>query len=138
DPNDKIVLVSIDEKSLSYFNSNGMYWPWPREFYQIVTDYFHQSGAELIVYDILFDTPDFDRRNLSGQMSDKRFIHSLEQSNKAILAFKSTANEDPSADLSINNEPLIEANNIENEPPYREPHLLTSKPLDAFTKAATG
>ncbi len=138
DPNDKIVLVSIDEKSLSYFNSNGMYWPWPREFYQIVTDYFHQSGAELIVYDILFDTPDFDRRNLSGQMSDRRFVQSLEQSNKAILAFKSTANEDPSADISINNEPLIEANDIKNEPPYKEPHLLTSKPLDAFTKAATG
>ncbi|WP_445664549.1 CHASE2 domain-containing protein [Fodinibius sp. AD559] len=138
DSNKKIVLVSIDEKSLSYFNSNGMYWPWPREFYQIVTDYFHESGAELIVYDILFDTPDFDRRNLSGTMSDRRFLQSLKRSNNAILAFKSTENEDPAVDLSMNNEPLIEHYNIKNDPPYKEPHLLTSKPLDKFAKAATG
>src|SRR6056297_4153340 len=107
DPNNKIILVSIDEKSLSYFNRNGMYWPWPREFYQIATDYFHESGAELVVYDILFDTPDFDRRNLSGAMSDQRFLESLEKSGNGILAFKSTANEDAAIDLSINNESLI-------------------------------
>ncbi len=138
DPNEKIVLVSIDEKSLSYFNSNGMYWPWPREFYQIVTDYFHQSGAELIVYDILFDTPDFDRRNLSGTMSDQRFLQSLQQSNNAILAFKSTKYEDSTGKLSINNDSLIKHYNIKNDPPYQEPHLITSKPLDEFANAATG
>ena len=137
DPNKKIVLVSIDEKSLSYFNRNGMYWPWPREFYQIATDYFHNSGAELVVYDILFDTPDFDRRNISGQMSDQRFLKSLHNSNNAILAFKSTANEDSAVDLSVNNEPLIEDFNIKNDPPYTQPHLLTSKPLDKFAEAAT-
>ncbi len=138
DPNNKIVLVSIDEKSLSYFNSNGMYWPWPREFYQIVTDYFQESGSELIVYDILFDTPDFDRRNLSGTMSDQRFLQSLQRSGKGILAFKSTENENSAVDLSTTNEPLIKHYNIKNSPPYQEPHLLTSKPLDEFTKAATG
>lgn len=136
DPNEKIVLVSIDEKSLSYFNQNGMYWPWPREFYQIVTDYFHDSGASLVVYDILFDTPDFDRRNISGSMSDRRFLQSLQRSNNVILSFKSTANEDSAVDLSVNNEPLIEHYNIENDPPYKEPHLLTSKPLDEFAEEA--
>lgn len=138
DPNKKIVLVSIDEKSLSYFNSNGMYWPWPREFYQIVTDYFHQSGSKLIIYDILFDTPDFDRRNLSGTISDRRFLQSLKQSGNSILAFKSTENESSAIDLSVNNDPLIQHYSIKNKPPYQEPHLLTSKPLDQFTKAATG
>lgn len=139
DPNNKIVLVSIDEKSLSYFNSNGMYWPWPREFYQIITDYFHESGAGLVVYDILFDTPDFDRRNLSGVMSDRRFLQSLQESGNGILAFKSTANTDTSVDLSINDDPLIKHYNIKGDPPYQQaPHLLTSKPLDSFARAATG
>jgi CHASE2 domain-containing sensor protein len=54
-----------------------MYWPWPREFYQPVTDYLDGAGAELIVYDILFDTPDFDRGNISGSLSDRRFMKSL-------------------------------------------------------------
>ncbi len=138
DPNKKIVLVSIDEKSLSYFNSNGMYWPWPREFYQIVTDYFNQSGSELIIYDILFDTPDFDRRNLSGTMTDQRFLQSLERSGNGVLAFKSTENESSAVDLSVNNEPPIQHYSINNNPPYQEPHLLTSKPLNQFANAATG
>ncbi|MGM0547222.1 MAG: CHASE2 domain-containing protein [Bacteroidota bacterium] len=135
DPNDKIVLVSIDEKSLSYFNNNGMYWPWPREFYQVVTDYFNDSGAELIIYDILFDTPDFDRRNISGKMSDERFLNSIQKSGNTILAFKSTANQD-TLQTSANEDLEIEDYEIENNPPYNEPHLLTSKPLSDFTEAA--
>lgn len=137
DPNDKIVLVSIDEKSLSYFNRNGMYWPWPREFYQITTDYFDKSGAELIIYDILFDTPDFDRRNISGSHSDKRFMQSLEEAQNSILAFKSTATED-SVSKSVNKFPRIDSSQIGGSAPYTEPHLLTSKPIQKFAKAAHG
>lgn len=137
DPNEKIVLVSIDEKSLSYFNRNGMYWPWPREFYHIVTDYFNDSGADLVVYDILFDTPDFDRRNISGSMSDQRFLSSLEKAQNAILAFKSTANEE-AATRPVSDYPQIDHYNIKNEPPYRQPHLLTSRPIDMFAQAAAG
>ncbi len=137
DPNKKIVLVSIDEKSLSYFNRNGMYWPWPREFYHIVTDYLSESGAKLIVYDILFDTPDFDRRNLSGSMSDRRFVQSLQETGKGVLSFKSTANETP-ANVSENQAPVIDHFDIKNAPPYDEPHMLTSKPIQKFAQAASG
>lgn len=137
DPNKKIVLVSIDEKSLSYFNRNGMYWPWPREFYHIVTDYLNRSGAELIVYDILFDTPDFDRRNLSGSMSDQRFVQSLSEAGNGILAFKSTASETPINSLA-NQAPEISHYSIENTPPYEQPHMLTSKPINKFAEVAAG
>lgn len=137
DPNNKLVLVSIDEKSLSYFNRNGMYWPWPREFYQIVTDYFSQSGAQLEVYDILFDTPDFDRRNISGNLSDKRFMNALQEAGNGILAFKSTATGD-SIKPSANRYPPIEDFTIKNSPPYKQPHLLTSRPIEKFATAARG
>lgn len=137
DPNNKIVLVSIDEKSLSYFNRNGMYWPWPREFYHIVTDYFDQSGAELIIYDILFDTPDFDRRNISGAYSDQRFINSLKEAGNSILAFKSTKSEEP-VKPSANQEPLINDYDISGNPAYTEPHLLTSRPIPKIATAAAG
>ncbi len=137
DPNDKIVLVSIDQKSLSYFNQHGMYWPWPREFYHIVTDYFDEGGAELVVFDILFDTPDFNRSNISGSQSDQRFVQSLKSSGNSILAFKSTATED-SVRPSINNYPLLDAHKIKNTSPYNQPHMLTSRPIEQFAQAAKG
>jgi adenylate cyclase len=135
DPNDEIVLVTIDERSLSHFNEQRMYWPWPRNFYQIVTDYFDSSGARLVVYDILFDTPDFDRRNLSGSMSDKRFAASLQNSNNAILSFKSTVASD-SVQPTANDYPYIQALNIENKAPYQRPHILNSRPIPKFAETA--
>jgi len=137
DPNDEIVLVTIDEKSLSYFNKNDMYWPWPREFYHIITDYFNNSGAKLVVFDILFDTPDFDRRNLSGSHSDQRFQQSLEQANNSILAFKTTVTGD-SINPTANQFSQIEQWDIKNKSPYQQSHLLTSRPLEKFAEVARG
>ncbi|TYP94055.1 adenylate cyclase [Fodinibius salinus] len=135
DPNNKIVLVSIDEKSLSYFNKNGMYWPWPREFYQVATEYFTNSGAQLTVFDILFDTPDFNRNNISGSASDRRFANTLANAQNGILAFKST----PSADSitsALHEYPNIKSYSIAGQPPYRQPHLLNSRPITPFGQAA--
>ncbi|NGP89532.1 adenylate/guanylate cyclase domain-containing protein [Aliifodinibius halophilus] len=130
-------MVTIDEKSLSYFNQNGMYWPWPREFYQITTDYLKKSGADLIVYDILFDTPDFDRRNISGTLSDKRFMQSLKRANNSILAFKSTAIQDSVA-TAVTRYPSLKHHQIAHEAPYHQPHLLTSRPINKFGNVAQG
>ncbi|MDZ7681241.1 MAG: adenylate/guanylate cyclase domain-containing protein [Fodinibius sp.] len=137
DPNDKIVLVTIDERSLSYFNKQRMYWPWPREFYHIVTDYFSSSGANLVVFDILFDTPDFNRGNLSGSMSDKRFAQSLKSAGNVILSFKSTAVTD-SMNPTANDYPNLNNRDITNQAPYRQPHLLNSRPITKFAQAARG
>lgn len=136
DPNNKIVLVTVDEKSLSYFNRNGMYWPWPREFYQIITQYFKDSGADLTVYDIFFDTPDFDRSNISGKLSDQRFANTLSATNNTILAFKTTAGGD-SAGPAMTEYPLLKSYFIKGKAPYRQPHLLTSRPIKMFGEAAT-
>lgn len=137
DPNNKIVLVSIDEKSISYFNRNGMYWPWPREFYQIVTDYFRQSGTELVVYDILFDTPDFDRRNISGSLSDQRFVQALKKANNNILAFKTTESND-SLKAPENVSPFIKSYTFENASPNNQPHIITSQPIHKIAQVANG
>lgn len=111
-----------------------MYWPWPREFYQITTDYLSQSGAELIIYDILFDTPDFDRRNISGTRSDKRFIQSLENAQNSILAFKSTAAQD-SIGAAVNQYAALKHYQINDKGPYQQPHLLTSRPIQKLAQS---
>ena len=71
-PKERVSLAMIDQKSLDAFVENhGIYWPWPREVYGTVHNYLMAKGVRLVVYDVLFDQPDFDRRGMSGRMSDQ-------------------------------------------------------------------
>ena len=70
-PKDRVSLAMIDQKSLDAFaEEHGIYWPWPREVYGTVHNYLMAKQARLVVYDVLFDQPDFDRNGLSGARSD--------------------------------------------------------------------
>lgn len=141
DPNDKIAMVAIDQKSLDYFAKNRMYWPWPREFYQIVTDYLVKEGAELIVFDIYFDTPDFDRVQVDGETSDRRFANSLKQAGNALLAVKTTgAGETTEALIPRKNDTTLSHWDISGTAP-NSPfalHRYTSIPIPIFREAAAG
>jgi adenylate cyclase len=86
---DHIIMIAIDEASLGYFASQKTYWPWPREFYALLIQYLSDHGASVIVMDMLFDTPDFDRVTINGAASDRRFIESLNSSENVILGMKS-------------------------------------------------
>ncbi|MFN3393730.1 MAG: CHASE2 domain-containing protein, partial [Candidatus Thermochlorobacter sp.] len=46
-----VVLVAIDQSSLNYFQKQGQSWPWPREFYAVLTRYLTQAGAKVIAFD---------------------------------------------------------------------------------------
>lgn len=71
-PKDRVTLAVIDQKSLDTFaEKHGIYWPWPREIYGTVHNYLIAKQARLVVYDILFDQPDFDRYGISGSTSDQ-------------------------------------------------------------------
>lgn len=135
DPNKKIALISIDEKSLTRFAQNNMYWPWPREFYQIVVEYLSGQGAEAVVFDILFDTPDFNRINVDGTASDNRFAQALEKAGNGVLAIKTT----PAADSSlhaIRTDSLLFNIDIKGNGPRLIPHRYLSIPILKFRRAA--
>ncbi|HQC62097.1 MAG TPA: CHASE2 domain-containing protein, partial [Candidatus Marinimicrobia bacterium] len=58
------VIIAIDQNSLDYFQKNfQILWPWPRDIYAMATNYLNSCGAKVIVYDIIFSTPDIDRLN---------------------------------------------------------------------------
>ena len=53
DPNEKIVIVDIDDQSLSWV---GERWPWSRSRMAGIIDWLNAAGAQVIAYDIfLFD-----------------------------------------------------------------------------------
>ncbi len=80
-----IVMIALDDSSLKYANSFGQGWPWPRDYYAVVTDYLKQQGARAVLFDILFDEPDFDRADISSEESDGRFAEALSNPGIAVI-----------------------------------------------------
>ena len=75
-PSDEIVLVLVDQKSLNYAASErGWTWPWPREAYAEIVDFFSGGGAKSVAFDMLFTEP-----SSYGDVDDKKFADSSKES----------------------------------------------------------
>lgn len=86
-----IVLVAIDQGSLKYAAQLKHGWPFPRVFYAVLTEYLTAQKAKSVVFDILFDEPDFYRGEEDPTLSDDAFASALDDCPNAILAFASGA-----------------------------------------------
>ena len=75
-PSDEIVLVLVDQKSLNYAASErGWTWPWPREAYAEIVDFFSGGGAKSVAFDMLFTEP-----SSYGNVDDKKFADASKES----------------------------------------------------------
>ncbi|UTC89536.1 adenylate/guanylate cyclase domain-containing protein [Treponema denticola] len=75
-PSDEIVLVLVDQKSLNYAASErGWTWPWPREAYAEIVDFFSSGGAKSVAFDMLFTEP-----SSYGDVDDKKFANASKES----------------------------------------------------------
>ena len=56
---DRVKLVLVDQYSLDWISQNMQIksWPWPREFYAPILDYFKRNGARAAVFDMLYTEP---------------------------------------------------------------------------------
>ncbi len=81
-----IVMIAIDDASLKYAISLNQGWPWPREFYAIVAEYFAEAGARAVLFDIFFDEQDFDRGDISSFQSDSHFAEAINNSGIVLLS----------------------------------------------------
>ena len=83
---DDVVIIAIDQNSLDRFEEMAVSWPLPREIYAVLTDYLTAEGAISIVFDIIFNSRDIERLNVSGARSDSAFARSIESSGRVSLA----------------------------------------------------
>ncbi len=127
---ENVAMVAIDEASLAHFAQQNSYWPWPREFYAILVDYLAEQGADVIVLDILYDTPDFDRTAINGEVSDRRFMESMKQAGNTVLGFKSSILHPDMSALPVPDE-IPEPLAVENCGEFA-PHLATTLPISNF------
>lgn len=54
----KIKFIFLDQYSLDWMANNmGVSWPWPREMYAPIVEFCRRSGAESVVFDVLYTEP---------------------------------------------------------------------------------
>ncbi len=129
-----IVLVAIDDQSLEFANKNGTFWPWPREFYALITDYLTLCGVKQIIFDIQFNEPDYSRGDLDSHQSDLSFAQSMQNNGKVILSAQALGDR-----KDMNSDKTIQALEVFNLPPnYPAPYNAMSLPIDLFRKKALG
>jgi adenylate cyclase len=86
-----IVLATIDDASITYVrNQLKVGWPWPREYYGALVEYFRAGGARVVLFDVLFPERDFGRSNVSARQSDRRFARAMEQAGNVVLGAQLT------------------------------------------------
>src|ERR1035437_3133377 len=77
-PDPRLVIVDIDEASLSRMAKEFGRWPWPRDTLATVLDYIERQQPAAIVWDVLFS--DVDRMSPGGDAAfdegARRSLHS--------------------------------------------------------------
>jgi len=100
----EIVIVDIDEKSLSEMADEFGRWPWPREVFGDFIEKVNNLGARAIVFDIVFSDP--DKFNLS---SDARFNEALANAPNVFLpVIRLNAEADRQSKLKVSQIPGIQ------------------------------
>ena len=75
---DNIVIIAIDDKSMSYHR-----WPWPREYYGQIMDYLHTyAKPKVIGFDAIIQNKDTDNGN-----SDSVFYNYVKNIDNLVVGF---------------------------------------------------
>lgn len=81
-----IVMVAIDDASISQFSEKFNFsWPWPRQFYGILLDYFKQAGARTVVFDMLFSQSEVGRLDIDAAASEQAFADAAASFGRTVL-----------------------------------------------------
>ncbi|HZI82214.1 MAG TPA: CHASE2 domain-containing protein [Vicinamibacterales bacterium] len=82
-PDPRIVIVDVDERSLSVFGQ----WPWRRDRLGALVDRLRALGARTIALDLVFSEP--DRATPAGDSGDEAFADSLRRG-RVVLGYAMT------------------------------------------------
>lgn len=97
-PSDSIVVVLLDQESLDWAQKEfGWGWPWPRESYGKMVDFFNACNANSVAFDMVFTEP-----SVYGSEDDKAFALSAADFGRVVqTVFYKTHREDEKPLLPI-------------------------------------
>lgn len=91
-PSEEISLVLLDQESLDWAKEKlGWAWPWPREAYAKMTDYFNRAGAASFAFDMIYSEP-----SVYGASDDEKFSLAAKEFGRVIqTVFYETDDSEP-------------------------------------------
>jgi adenylate cyclase len=106
-----IVMVGIDDLSVQRMAESGFgRFPWARDTYGVLLDYFARNPPKVVAFDILFLEKDTrtvsDRRgeDVSGQNSDQEFVNATKRLGNVIHTIEVNDTADSIPDASLQSE----------------------------------
>ncbi|MGQ9920247.1 MAG: CHASE2 domain-containing protein [Desulfobacca sp.] len=128
-----ILLITIDQADLEFFQEQGVGWPWPRELYVPLVDFCRRGKAVAVIFDLLFT-----ESSVYGAADDQRLAQALARAGNVLLPIflsqRSPANgSDPAAVLAKSRLPL-QGTPTSSPQPYSA--ILT--PIPPLLQAARG
>jgi len=95
-PDDSILIIEIDDKSLTEMESEVGRWPWPRTTHAFLVEGLVEAGAKVIVFDILFSERDLYRPD-----ADEFFSETVSLKENVFFAATQLAKDSPVDAVSI-------------------------------------
>lgn len=81
-PSEEIAVVLLDQDSLDWAKENKNWgWPWPRESYAKIIDFFHRGNAASVAFDMLYTEP-----SIYGIKDDMALAEACERAENVVLA----------------------------------------------------
>ena len=95
-PSEEIGLVLLDQESLDWAKEElGWGWPWPREAYAKIIDYFNRADAASFAFDMIYSEP-----SLYGTADDEKFAESSKKFGRVIQTiFYENQNSEPTVPI---------------------------------------
>jgi adenylate cyclase len=78
----EVVVVTVDQPDLDFFQKQGVTWPWPRQLYAPLIDYCRWAGAKAVIFDVLFT-----EASSYGPEDDQRFAQAATTAGNVVVPF---------------------------------------------------
>lgn len=90
-----VVMVRVDQTSLTAFSEKGIHWPWPRQVYAPLIEVCAQGEARGIVFDIIFSEP-----SSYGREDDLEFARAIKKAKIVFFPVNMSSGAEYQSDIS--------------------------------------
>ena len=78
----QVVVVTLDQPDLDFFQKQGVSWPWPRQLYAPLIEFCQRGQARAVIFDVLYTEP-----SAYSAEDDQRLAQAMEASGRVVLPF---------------------------------------------------
>lgn len=146
-PSDSIVVVLLDQESLNWAQQElGWGWPWPRESYARMIDFFNSCNANSVAFDMVFSEPSVygpqddavfaDAASKFGRVIQTVFYKSYEQDEEPVLPvdeLKNSAGIIGTIQSNLDSDGVARRNRLYSDSSLKEPSLAIASLLVSDT-----